>query len=199
MLGHIKPMMVLIGELKKLPGIGPRGAERLAFSILSMEKSSVDSLRQALEDVKTKVRKCPVCFSVTDVVPCHICTDESRDRKLLCIVESAKDVIAIEKTGNFKGNYHVLEGSLSPTEGIGVEDLRIRELLKRLDEGSYEELILALNPSVEGDATSLYLNRLLQPLNFKITRIAHGIPVGGELEYADEMTLLYAFLDRKEL
>ena len=192
-------MMALIGELKKLPGIGPRGAERLAFSILSMDEEEVEALRTALLDVKRDVKKCPVCFSITDVVPCRICEDPLRDKHLLCVVENPRDVIALEKTGNFKGHYHVLEGSLSPTEGIGPEDLRIKELLKRLDEGEFEEVILALNPSVEGDATALYLGRLLKPFEIKTTRIAHGIPVGGELEYADDMTLLYAFMDRKEV
>ncbi|AMP21092.1 recombination protein RecR [endosymbiont 'TC1' of Trimyema compressum] len=200
MIGYIKPMMALIGELKKLPGIGPRGAERIAFSILDMDKSTVEALRQALLDAKEKIEVCPICFSITDVVPCRICSDPLRDKKVLCIVENPKDVMALEKNGNYKGYYHVLEGSLSPAENIGPEDLRIKELLTRLNnEEDYEEIILALNPSVEGEATALYLSKLLKPFQIKVTRIAHGLPIGGELEFADEMTLLYAFEDRKEL
>jgi len=199
MIGYIKPMMALIGELKKLPGIGPRGAERIAFSVLEMDKNTVEALRQALLDAKEKIKICPICFSITDVVPCRICSDPLRDKKVLCIVENPKDVMALEKNGNYKGHYHVLEGSLSPTENIGPEDLRIKELLNRLNDEEYEEIILALNPSVEGEATALYLSKLLKPFQIKVTRIAHGLPIGGELEFADEMTLLYAFEDRKEL
>lgn len=200
MIGYIKPMMTLIGELKKLPGIGPRGAERIAFSILDTDKNTVEELRQALLDAKEKIEVCPTCFSITDVVPCRICSDPLRDKKILCIVENSKDVMALEKNGNYKGHYHVLEGSLSPTENIGPEDLRIKELLTRLNnKEDYEEIILALNPSVEGEATALYLSKLLKHFQIKVTRIAHGLPIGGELEFADEMTLLYAFEDRKEL
>lgn len=199
MLVQIKPLMTLIGELKKLPGIGPRSAERIAYSILDMDADSVEGLRNALLDAKEKIRKCPVCFSITDDVPCHICRDPLRDKRMLCVVENPKDVIALEKVGNFKGYYHVLEGSLSPGRNIGPDDLRIKELLERLDKGSFEEIVLALNPSVEGEATAMYLNKLLKPFLIKVTRIAHGLPIGGELEFADEMTLLYAFEDRKEL
>lgn len=199
MLIQIKPLMTLIGELKKLPGIGPRSAERIAYSILDMDADSVEGLRNALLDAKEKIRKCPVCFSITDDVPCHICRDPLRDKRMLCVVENPKDVIALEKVGNFKGYYHVLEGSLSPGRNIGPDDLRIKELLERLDKGSFEEIVLALNPSVEGEATAMYLNKLLKPFLIKVTRIAHGLPIGGELEFADEMTLLYAFEDRKEL
>ena len=199
MLVQIKPLMTLIGELKKLPGIGPRSAERIAYSILDMDPDSVEGLRSALLDAKEKIRKCPVCFSITDEVPCHICRDPLRDKRMLCVVENPKDVIALEKVGNFKGYYHVLEGSLSPGRNIGPDDLRIKELLERLDKGAFEEIVLALNPSVEGEATAMYLNKLLKPFLIKVTRIAHGLPIGGELEFADEMTLLYAFEDRKEL
>ena len=199
MLVQIKPMMTLIGELKKLPGIGPRSAERIAYSILDMDKETVEGLRSALLDAKEKIRKCPVCFGITDEAPCHICRDPLRDPRMLCVVENPKDVIALEKMGNFKGYYHVLEGSLSPGRNIGPDDLRIKELLERLDKGSFEEVVLALNPSVEGEATAMYLSKLLKPFLDQVTRIAHGLPIGGELEFADEMTLLYAFEDRKEL
>lgn len=199
MLGQIKPLLTLIGELKRLPGIGPRSAERIAYSILDMDREGVDSLREALLSAKENIRRCPVCFSITDEVPCSICRDSQRNQTMICVVESPKDVLALEKVGNFKGHYHVLEGSLSPGRNIGPEDLRIKELLERLDKGAYEEVVIALNPSVEGEATSMYLNRLLKPFGIKVTRIAHGIPIGGELEFTDEMTLMYAFEDRKEL
>ena len=173
MLVQIKPLMTLIGELKKLPGIGPRSAERIAYSILDMDADSVEGLRNALLDAKEKIRKCPVCFSITDDVPCHICRDPLRDKRMLCVVENPKDVIALEKVGNFKGYYHVLEGSLSPGRNIGPDNLRIKELLERIDKGSFEEIVLALNPSVEGEATAMYLNKLLKPFLIKVTRIAH--------------------------
>ena len=199
MLIQIKALIELIGQLKKLPGIGPRSAERIAYSILNMTNEEVATLSQTLLDAKEKIVNCPICFSLTDETPCKICQDPFRDNKILCVVENPKDVIALEKAGNFKGKYHVLEGSLSPGKNIGPEDLRIKELLERLDKENYEEIVLALNPSVEGEATAMYLNKLLKPFAVKITRIAHGLPIGGELEFADEMTLLYAFEDRKEI
>lgn len=199
MIGHIKPLLNLIGELKRLPGIGPRSAERIAYSILDMEEDAVASIGKALIDAKANIKRCPICFSITDDIPCRICRDDTRNKTVICVVETAKDVIALEKAGNFKGHYHVLEGSLSPGRNIGPDNLRIKELLERLDKGSYEEVILALNSNVEGEATAMYLGRLLKPFSIKATRIAHGLPIGGELEFADEMTLMYAFEDRKEL
>lgn len=191
--------MELIGELKKLPGIGPRSAERIAYAILDMPEEEVIEISETLVNAKRKIVKCPICFSLTEEKPCKICQDPLRDNSLLCVVENPKDVIALERTGNFKGRYHVLEGSLSPGRNIGPEDLRIKELLERLNKEHYEEIVLALNPSVEGEATAMYLSKLLKPFAVKVTRIAHGLPIGGELEFADEMTLLYAFEDRKEI
>lgn len=199
MTGHIRPLLNLIGELKRLPGIGPRSAERIAYSILDMEQEEVERIGKALLEAKTSIKRCPACFSITDEIPCRICQDQTRDKKIICVVENAKDVIALEKAGNFKGFYHVLEGSLSPGRNIGPDNIRIKELLERLDKGEFEEVILALNPNVEGEATAMYLGRLLKPFSIRTTRIAHGLPIGGELEFADEMTLMYAFEDRKEL
>jgi recombination protein RecR len=164
-----------------------------------MDEESVTSIGRALIDAKANIKRCPICFSITDDIPCRICQDTTRNKSIICVVETAKDVIALEKAGNFKGYYHVLEGSLSPGRNIGPDKLRIKELLERLDKGGYEEVILALNSNVEGEATAMYLGRLLKPFSIKATRIAHGLPIGGELEFADEMTLMYAFEDRKEL
>lgn len=199
MIGHIKPLLNLIGELKRLPGIGPRSAERIAYSILDMEDDIVANIGKALIEAKASIKRCPICFSITDDVPCRICQDVTRNKSIICVVETAKDVIALEKAGNFKGYYHVLEGSLSPGRNVGPDNLRIKELLERLDKGGFDEVILALNSNVEGEATAMYLGRLLKPFSIKVTRIAHGLPIGGELEFADEMTLMYAFEDRKEL
>lgn len=199
MIFQIKALSELVGQLKKLPGIGPRSAERIAYAVLDMSDEEVKSISTTLIEAKDKIIKCPICFSLTDKNPCRICEDPFRKNNILCVVENPKDVIALEKTGNFKGKYHVLEGSLSPGRNVGPEDLRIKELLDRLNKEDYKEIVLALNPSVEGEATAMYLGKLLKPFAVKITRIAHGIPVGGELEFADEMTLLYAFEDRKEI
>lgn len=199
MIIQIKALTELIGQLKRFPGIGPRSAERIAYSILDMTDEEVFTVSEALIGAKQNIVKCPICFSLTDEVPCKICQDPFRNVGLLCVVENSKDVITLEKAGNFKGKYHVLEGSLSPGKSIGPEDLRIKELIDRLNKEHYEEIILALNPSIEGEATAMYLSKLLKSFAVKITRIAHGLPVGGELEFADEMTLLYAFEDRKEI
>lgn len=199
MIIQIKALTELIGQLKRFPGIGPRSAERIAYSILDMTEEEVSEISEALLGAKKNITKCPICFSLTDEVPCKICQDPFRKDNLLCVVENPKDVIALEKAGNFKGKYHVLEGSLSPGKNIGPEDLRIKELIDRLNKEHYEEIVLALNPSVEGEATAMYLSKLLKPFAVKVTRIAHGLPIGGELEFADEMTLLYAFEDRKEI
>ena len=199
MFGNLKPMLDLIGELKKLPGIGPRSAEKMAFSILEMNQESVEKLSFFLLNIKKKIKKCSNCFGITDVDPCYICSDINRSKNLLCIVEEAKDIMVLEKNGYYKGLYHVLEGVLSPIDGIGPENLRIKELLDRINKQNFNEIIIALNPSVEGETTSLYLKKILEKFNIKITRIAHVIPIGGELQFTDNMTLLYAFEDRKEL
>lgn len=199
MIIQIKALAELIGQLKRFPGIGPRSAERIAYSILDMTDEDVSAVSEALLGAKKNITKCPICFSLTDEIPCKICQDSFRKDNLLCVVENPKDVIALEKAGNFKGRYHVLEGSLSPGKNIGPEDLKIKELIDRLNKEHYEEIVLALNPSVEGEATAMYLSKLLKPFAVKVTRIAHGLPIGGELEFADEMTLLYAFEDRKEI
>ena len=199
MIIQIKALTELIGQLKRFPGIGPRSAERIAYSILDMTDEEVSAVSKALLGAKKNITKCPICFSLTDEIPCKICQDPFRKDNLLCVVENPKDVIALEKAGNFKGRYHVLKGSLSPGKNIGPEDLKIKELIDRLNKEHYEEIVLALNPSVEGEATAMYLSKLLKPFAVKVTRIAHGLPIGGELEFADEMTLLYAFEDRKEI
>ncbi len=189
----------LIQELTRLPGIGPKTAQRLAFFVLRMEERDVMSLAGALADAKRKIGRCSVCFNLAESQPCRICRDPGRDQTTLCVVEEANDLIAMEKTRNYSGLYHVLEGALSPLEGVGPEALRIPELLKRLKSSSFREVILATNPTVEGEATAMYLARLLKPLGLKVTRIARGIPVGGDLEYADEVTLSRALEGRREV
>jgi len=194
-----EPLARLIQEFTRLPGIGPKTAQRLAFFVLRMEERDVMSLAGALTDAKRKIARCSVCFNLADTQPCRICRDPGRDQATLCVVEEANDLIAMEKTRNYSGLYHVLEGALSPLEGVGPEALRIPELLKRLKSSSFREVILATNPTVEGEATAMYLARLLKPLGLKVTRIARGIPVGGDLEYADEVTLSRALEGRREV
>lgn len=184
-----------ISELSKLPGIGRKSAQRLVFYLLKTQPHEVRSLAEAIIAIKEKINFCTVCFNITETEPCKICTSETRDRSIICIVEEANDVLAIEKTAKFKGLYHVLGGALSPLEGIGPDDLHIRELLARLN-GSTEEVILATNPNTEGEATALYLEKLIRPFSLKMTRIARGLPVGGALEYADEITLTRALEGR---
>lgn len=191
-------MAKLIEELSKLPGIGPKTAQRLAFYIIDMSDEGVDSLSAAIKEAKQKVHYCGICFNITDRDICEICSDESRDRSMICVVEDPRDVVAMEKTKEYRGLYHVLHGTISPLDGIGPEDIRIKELLARLNE-DVREVILAINPDVEGEATTLYIARLIKPLGIKVTRIAHGIPMGGELEYADEITLGSALTGRREL
>ncbi|HWP35564.1 MAG TPA: recombination mediator RecR [Thermodesulfobacteriota bacterium] len=196
------PIAALINELAKLPGVGEKTASRLAFHILRAPRSEADALAHAILRVKDEIRLCRTCYNVTDVDPCRICTDPRRDPTLLCVVEEPPDLLAIEKTREFRGRYHVLHGALNPLEGIGPEALRIRELLERLaaggeGEGRVREVILATNPNVEGEATAIYLARLLKPLGVAVTRIAHGVPMGGDLEYADEATLARALEGRR--
>lgn len=194
-----EPITKLVEGFMKLPGIGPKTAARLAFFVLKMKDEDVMSLAKALVNIKRDLHYCSRCFHITDTDPCAICSDPHRDPRYLCVVEEPKDVIAMEKMKEYKGLYHVLHGAISPIEGIGPEDLRIPELLKRLQDEKIEEVILATNPTIEGEATAIYLSRLLKPTGIKVTRIAHGLPVGGDLDYADEVTLAKALEGRREL
>lgn len=189
----------LIDELGRLPGVGPKGAQRIAFHLLNADPADVNRLADALREVKDKVRFCRICGNVAEDAECRICRDVRRDRAIICVVEESKDVIAIEKTREFRGTYHVLGGAISPIEGVGPEDLRVRELMQRLADGEVTELILATDPNLEGEATATYLARLVKPMNLKVTRLASGLPVGGDLEYADEVTLGRAFEGRRLL
>jgi recombination protein RecR len=194
-----EPVARLIDALQRLPGIGPKTAQRLTFFLLKRPADEVRELSEALMAVKERIVYCRVCFNVTDQDPCRICADPARDTGLICIVEEPNDLLAMERTGEFRGRYHVLLGALSPLDGIGPEDLKIRELLARLDAGGTTEVILATNPNVEGEATALYLAKLLRPLGVRVTRIARGLPVGGDLEYADQVTLSKALEGRREI
>lgn len=198
MLYYAQPVARLIDQLSKLPGIGPKTAQRLAFYLLNAPQQEALNLSQAIKDAREKITYCSICSNLTDVDPCHICTDQSRNRKIICIVEEPRDVVALEKTREYKGLYHILQGALSPMDGVGPDSLRIKELLPRLQE-NVEEVVLATNPDIEGEATALYISRLVKPLGIKVTRIAHGLPVGGDLEYADEATLTKAFEGRREI
>ncbi|MCI0689989.1 MAG: recombination mediator RecR [Sporichthyaceae bacterium] len=189
----------LIDELGRLPGIGPKSAQRLAFHLLSADPHDVRRLVDAINEVKEKVRFCLVCGNVAEAEQCRICRDPRRDQTVLCVVEEPKDVVAIERTREFRGRYHILGGAISPIEGIGPDDLRIRELMQRLADGEVNELILATDPNLEGEATATYLARLLKPMGLRVTRLASGLPVGGDLEYADEVTLGRAFEGRRLL
>ena len=194
-----EPVARLIEALQRLPGIGPKTAQRLTFFLLKRPLDEVRELSESLLAVKERIVSCGVCFNVTDQDPCRICTDTGRDARLLCVVEEPNDLLAMERTGEFRGRYHVLLGALSPLDGIGPDDLKIRELLKRIEMGDLAEVILATNPNVEGEATALYLAKLLRPLGVRITRIARGLPVGGDLEYADQVTLSKALEGRREI
>jgi recombination protein RecR len=194
-----EPVARLIEALQRLPGIGPKTAQRLAFFMLKRPASEVRELAESLVAVKERIVSCSTCFNVTDQDPCRICSDPARDPSVLCIVEEPNDLLAMERTGEFKGRYHVLLGALSPLEGIGPDDLKVRELLARLEVGGTSEAILATNANVEGEATALYLTKLIRPLGVRITRIARGLPVGGDLEYADQVTLAKALEGRREV
>ena len=183
------PLAKLVNELSKLPGIGEKTAARLAFHILKAPKNYAQTLSQAILEVTNEVRLCTLCFNLSKAEVCHICNDSLRDKNLLCVIEEPGDLLAIEKTKNFKGRYHVLHGVISPLEGIGPEQLKIKELLSRLQRESIQEIILATNTSVEGEATALYLTKFLKGLSLKLTRLAHGIPMGGDLEYMDSVTI----------
>jgi recombination protein RecR len=194
-----EPVSRLIEALQRLPGIGPKTAQRLTFFLLKRPVEEVRELSESLVAVKERIVHCQTCFNVTDEDPCRICRDPGRETGLLCVVEEPNDLMALERTGEFKGRYHVLLGALSPLDGIGPEDIKVRELLARLDAGGHTEVILATNPNVEGEATALYLARLLRPLGLRVTRIARGLPVGGDLEYADQVTLSKALEGRREI
>lgn len=189
----------LIDELGRLPGVGPKGAQRIAFHVLSADAADVNRLAAALRRVKELVRFCTTCFHVAESEQCRICRDPRRSDDVLCVVEEPKDVIAIEKTGEFRGRYHVLGGAINPLEGVGPDHLRIRELMARLSAGTVKELILATDPNTEGEATATYLALLVKPMGLTVTRLASGLPVGGDLEYADEITLGRAFEGRRAL
>lgn len=193
------PVQDLIDELGRLPGVGPKSAQRIAFHLLKLPKSDAVRLATAIVEVKDKVTFCPRCFNIAEGAECSICTDTRRDTTVICVVEEPKDIVSVEKTGEFKGRYHVLQGAISPIEGIGPDQLRVRELLARLDPEGTTEIILCTNPNLEGEATAMYLSRLIKPLGIMVTRIASGLPVGGDLEYADELTLGRALEGRREI
>jgi len=193
------PIQKLIDELARLPGIGQKSAQRLAFHLLNVEVEDAKRLAEAITTMREQVRLCDRCFNVTDSEQCTICRDLRRDPSALCVVERAQDIVVVERTQEFRGRYHVLGGSISPIEGIGPDQLRMRELVTRVDDEKVTEVIVATNPTVEGDTTALYVSRLLKPLGVKVTRLASGLPVGGDLDYADEITLGRALVGRTEM
>jgi recombination protein RecR len=194
-----QPIARLIDELKRLPGIGQKTAQRLAFFILREDREQALSLSEAIRDAKEKIRECSICNNITDTDPCQFCTSPTRNRKTICVVEEPASIIAIEKTRTYSGLYHCLGGALSPLQGIGPEQLKIKSLLERLKGGAVEEIIMATNPTAEGEATAMYVSKLIKPLGVRVTRIAMGIPVGSDLEYADEVTMLKSLEGRRDL
>ena len=197
---HSAAIEKLIESFAQLPGIGRKSAERIAFYILdSMNKEEAARMAESIVEAKNKIQFCPICQNLTDVAPCHICSSDARDKSVICVVEDAKDVAAIEKTNEYRGEYHVLHGTLSPMDGITPDDIKIKELLLRISDNNIKEVIMATNPTVNGTATAVYIAKLLQPMGVNVTRIAHGIPVGGDLEYADEITLIKALEGRQKM
>ncbi|HEY8421573.1 MAG TPA: recombination mediator RecR [Thermoclostridium sp.] len=196
---YAAPVARLIDEFEKLPGIGHKTAQRLAFHILNMPADKAYAFANAIIDAKKTIHYCSVCGDLTDTDPCRICSNHNRDRSVICVVESPRDVIAMERIREFKGLYHVLHGVISPLEGIGPDDINMKSLIKRIGEGETKEVILATNPDVEGEATAMYIAKLIKPMGVKATRIAHGLPVGGDLEYADEVTLAKSLEGRREI
>ena len=198
---YTKPLARLIEELQKLPGVGAKSAQRLAFHIIKQSANYSKDLAGAIIDAKEQIKFCSICSNLTAIDPCEFCQDEKRDKTLICVIAEPNDLIALERTKEFKGQYHILQGLISPMEGIGPDKLKIKELINRLnkDENIITEVILAINPTVEGEATTLYINKLIKPIGIKITRIAFGLPVGGDLEYADTMTLARALEGRREI
>ncbi len=199
MRAYPRPLARLVEELQKMPGIGPKSAQRLALYLLQASPEEAAALTEAVKEVKEKIHACPVCFNFTDAERCEICADPRRDGRVLCVVAEARDLLALERAGEFHGRYHVLQGLISPMDGVGPESLRIRELLDRVREEGVEEVILATNPTVEGDATASHIADLVRPLGVKVTRIALGLPAGGDLDYADEMTIARALEGRREM
>ena len=198
-MAEIEAISRLINQLSKLPGVGRKSAQRLAYHIIGLPEEDVRELAVAIFNGKKQVHFCPVCGNFTDVDPCAICADPRRQRDILCVVRDPRDVGALERMQDYNGLYHVLHGVISPMNGVGPEDIRIRELMQRLADGTVREVVLATNPDVEGEATAAYIARLIKPMGIRVTRIAHGVPVGGELEYTDEVTLLRAFQGRREI
>ena len=194
-----KSIASLIEHFQKFPSVGPKSAQRMSFFLLRMPKSEVEKFAQSMIDAKENTKTCEICFNLSATSPCEICSSSQRDKSIICVVAETKDLIAIEKTNEYKGLYHVLQGLISPMDGIGADDIRIKELLSRLTDERVKEIILALSPSVEGEATSLYLSKLIKPFGVKISRIAFGLPVGADLEYADEITIAKAIEGRREL
>ena len=196
---QVAPLVKLVEQFRRLPGIGPKSATRLAYYVLEMERSQAQALAQAIIEAKDRIGYCSVCYNFTDTDPCKICQAQSRDHTVICVVEEPRAVAAIERSRDYRGLYHVLHGALSPLDGVGPDDIRIKELLQRLQSGDIKEVIMATDPDVEGEATAMYLARLLKPLGVRATRIAHGLPVGGDIEYVDEVTLSKAVENRREL
>ena len=196
---NVAPLQKLIEQFEKLPGIGAKTAQRLAYFVLNLPKTEAEEFAKAIVEAKKKIKYCTVCCNFTDKEKCPVCTSHSRDRSVICVVETPRDAMAMENTHEYHGTYHVLHGAISPLNGIGPDQLRIKELLSRLNNQEVEEVIMATNPTVEGEATAMYLTRLLKPLGIKVTRLAYGIPVGGDLEYADEVTLARALEGRTDL
>jgi len=196
---YTKPLAKLIDEFSKMPGIGPKTAQRLAFYILKNSSESAASLAKAILEAKEKVKHCSICGNITDQEICEICRNTNRDKSIICVIERVRDLIAIENTGEYKGLYHVLEGVISPLDGIEPENLKIDSLLKRLKTEKIKEIILATNPNIEGEVTASYITKLIKPLKIKVTRIAYGVPIGGSLEFADEVTLTQALMGRQEI
>jgi len=194
---YTRPLAILIDELSKLPGIGPKTAQRLALYILNISREEAGILAQSIINAKEQIRRCQICHNLTDQDTCEICRDKTRQKDIICVVETARDLMALEKTGGFKGLYHVLEGAISPLDGVEPEQLTIDHLVSRLRTEQIREIILATNPNIEGEVTASYIARLIKPLGIKITRIAYGIPIGGDLEYADEVTLTQALMGRQ--
>lgn len=194
-----KSIASLIEHFQKFPSVGPKSAQRMAFYLLRMPMSEVEKFAQSMIDAKEKTKTCEICFNLSSTSPCEICQSSQRDKSTICVVAETKDLIAIEKTNEYRGLYHVLQGLISPMDGIGADDIRIKELLNRLTDENVTEVILALSPSVEGEATSLYLNKLIKPFGIKISRIAFGLPVGADLEYADDITIAKAIEGRREI
>jgi recombination protein RecR len=199
MQGFSGPISRLIEEFSKLPGVGRKTAQRLAFHVINMNTNDVEALSKAIVDAKREIKYCSNCHNITDKDPCSICSNKSRDEDTICVVEDPRDVASMERVREFKGQYHVLHGVISPMDGVGPDMIRVRELIQRLGHQEVKEIIIATNPTIEGEATAMYISRLIKPMGIKVTRIAHGLPVGGDIEYADEVTISKALENRREI